>query len=161
MTSGMIKSWCRQMHNAIDRTGWHPEGDLLVWYALPAWTPQTGLCKALHPYLHGIHTSALLLIAALALHLPRSFSESLWLGYEQSINKSDDGHSAVCCLTQHLSMLTSADVYLLQNCANASKMAKGACTHELHMFGTAIRAEQEGKGHLMGRVLPFQCIVPL
>ena len=40
-------------------------------------------------------------------------------------------------------------------------MAEGACMHELHKFDTATRAEQEGRGHLMGRVLPFQCIVPL
>lgn len=35
------------------------------------------------------------------------------------------------------------------------------CTCNSDMPGTAIMSGQEGEGHLVGRVLPFECIVPL
>ena len=77
---------------------------------MAAWISQTGLCNSANPHLHGIHASALFLIAALALHLSKPLSESLWLGHHLGFreNKSDVRHPAACCLTQQLAMLTSA-----------------------------------------------------
>lgn len=86
------------------------------------------------------------------------------LGFDISIvlDETDVRYLAAGCLTQHNSLLTNAGMLAATPALMLQRRKpEGACMHELHMFGTAIRAEQEGRGHLMGRVLPFQRIVPL